>query len=378
MHSMTKLLFPLLCIVLLGVGCLNFGVRTDVSPPPVPERAEIGFMADEPIIDHPISQNIARYFHVQKGFGMYIEDRFRGYHVGLDIEIPTEKLTPEDAKEIPVIAIADGTVLFVDRASGYGGVMVIKHRVELLTPTAVYGHIDLSSAKFKIGDSVKRGDVIAFVGEDKTEETDGERQHLHFALYDDNESDDNTVYIQGYESDPAAVDNWINPLNFFAEFGYLKDYGDKFFAEFVSDYSSSVSDQFAIDFEYPSTWSVEYVPSLNAINLYDLYGEGTALERSQMFIRYFDASDFLTLSTVTIHSTEDLQIGEGDYVARRYDIEKKSGVPDFVGQPSWRNRRHIVTDFRYQEGKTRYYVVAKNPELDSSIYEEVLESMIIK
>lgn len=373
---MCKFVFSLLLVSLTGVGCLDLGIRQNFSPPsarPVP-----AYQQTEPSVDLPIKEQFLSYLIVQKGFGMYVKDRFNGYHVGLDIEIPTEKLPPEDAKIIPVTAIADGIVLEVKQVSGYGGVIVIKHQVELLKPTAVYGHIDFSSARFAVGDFVKKGEVIAFLGEDKTNETDGERQHLHFALYDDNGDVENPVHIQGYESRVADVDNWINPLDFFREFGHPFAWRDKNFSEFVGDYPTSVSDQFPIDFVYPENWSVEYVPSLNAINLYDLYGGGIARERSQLFIRYFDASDFLTLPSVMIHSTTDLTVGEGDYIARRYDIEKKDGVADFTGQPSWRNQRHFVTDFRATEGRTRYYVVAANPELDPTIYEEVLQSLVIK
>jgi hypothetical protein len=64
-------------------------------------------------------------------------------------------------------------------------------------------------------------------------------------------------------------------------------------------------------------------------------------------------------------------------MARRYDIEKKPSQADFPFQPVWRNTRHIVTDFRQKEGPTRYFVVAKNPDLDMDTYEEVLASMQI-
>ncbi|MDZ4229813.1 MAG: hypothetical protein U1C53_01615, partial [Candidatus Veblenbacteria bacterium] len=97
--------------------------------------------------------------------------------------------------------------------------------------------------------------------------------------------------------------------------------------------------------------------------------------RSQIFIRYFEAADFQILSTVTIHSQEDLNVGEGNYPARRYDIEKKEGVPDFPYQPSWRNGRHTVTDFKTGPGYARFYVVAKNPALPDNVYGAVLQGM---
>ena len=92
-------------------------------------------------------------------------------------------------------------------------------------------------------------------------------------------------------------------------------------------------------------------------------------------MRYFDAEKFLTLSTVAIHAATDVTVGQGRYTARRYDIEKKPGVPDFADQPSWRNKRHVVTDFRDKEGFTRYFVVAARPDLNQKTYERVLSSV---
>jgi len=47
-------------------------------------------------------------------------------------------------------------------------------------------------------------------------------------------------------------------------------------------------------------------------------------------------------------------------------------VADFPYQPSWRNERHIVTDFKTGPNYARFYVVAKNPELSENIYKAVL------
>lgn len=135
---------------------------------------------------------------------------------------------------------------------------------------------------------------------------------------------------------------------------------------------------FPITFEIPKDWEVEFIPSIEALNLFTLTGEGSALERSQILIRYFDAEQFLTLSTVEIFDTQELTVGKEAYTARRYDIQKKAGVPDFTDQPLWRNGRHIVTDFRDADGFTRYFVVAANPGLDPTVYEQVLASMDLR
>ena len=72
-----------------------------------------------------------------------------------------------------------------------------------------------------------------------------------------------------------------------------------------------------------------------------------------------------------------MTVGVGDYEARRYDIEKKTGVADFVDQPAWRNERHIVTDFHDSDEYDRYYVFAANPEIDMAVYEALIGSIMI-
>lgn len=291
-----------------------------------------------------------------KGFGEYFEDRFSGYHVGIDLEA---------SADTPVYAIADGEVTYSGVVSGYGGVIVVRHTLEDRAVSAIYGHLDPASM-VALGEEIKEGGQLAVLGEEG-EETDGEREHLHVAMY---QGDD--VRVNGYETNAERVERWLNPVD---ELGSWFSRTDRR----ASDLEYAQGEElFKIDFDIPDGWDIEYIPSIQSLNLYTVYGAGTARDRSQMLIRYFDASAFLTLSTVTIHSVEDLTVGIGDYVARRYDIEKKSGVADFADQPAWRNDRHLVTDFRFADGYTRYYVVAKNPEVDMTVYEAVLNSMSAK
>jgi hypothetical protein len=288
-----------------------------------------------------------------KGFGEYVEDRFTGYHVGIDFEA---------SADTPVYAVLGGEVVFSDWVSGYGGVIVVRTMMSDQIQSTIYGHLDPASLP-AIGSSVAEGEQIAMLGE-KGPETDGEREHLHVAMYEGSE-----VRLNGYETHSSALVSWLNPIN-----SVRLDTSVRSSTELTYD----GRDDFPLEFEVPAGWDVEFIPSIQSLNLYTLAGEGTARERSQMLIRYFDASAFLTLSTVTIYSTVDLTVGTGNYTARRYDIEKKIGIHDFVDQPSWRNRRHTVTDFRFEDGFTRYYVVAANPELEPAVYAQVLTSMTIK
>jgi len=89
---------------------------------------------------------------VTSSFGMRISP-FTGrsqFHHGLDISTRTGS---------NIRAPADGVVTFVGRSGGYGKILVINHGNGLVTR---YGH--LRSFAVKIGQKVKRDQVIAYVG----------------------------------------------------------------------------------------------------------------------------------------------------------------------------------------------------------------------
>ena len=88
-------------------------------------------------------------------------------HVGIDIA------AREGAK---VIAPAAGKVLFVGERGGYGNAVLLDHGYGLVTH---YGH--LSNMRVKIGDFVKRGDVIAWVGNSGR----STNPHLHYEVRKD-------------------------------------------------------------------------------------------------------------------------------------------------------------------------------------------------
>lgn len=127
----------------------------------------------------------------------------------------------------------------------------------------------------------------------------------------------------------------------------------------------------------PRDWIPEAVPGSNALSFYDPDQEGrNTLDQSQIFMRSFTANDFLTLSTVTIHSRQNLTINGRPAV--RYDIEKKLDAAPFLSQPEWRNSRHIVTDIRTtDDNPSVFYVIAKRPDLEMTTYEAFLESLTL-
>lgn len=309
----------------------------------------------------PIEEYAAR--RTLKTHGEYIEDRFTGYHAGDDIEYG------DIESDVPVYAIADGVVQRVETVSGYGGLIVVEHTVEGRKITALYGHLDIAQAQVSTVDEITIGQQLGILGDHESIQTDGERKHLHFALYEGADQ-----RVNGYVQTADELADWINPQDFFTEYGVELEQD----ARTIDPAQERGGDIFPLEFTLPSGWGIEYVPSIESWNLYTLEGSSTARERAQIFIRYFDASSFLTLSTVTIHSTQDTTVGTAEYTAKQYDIEKNSGVADFPQQPSWRNARHLVTDFRAAEGYTRYYVVGQNPAADQTDIDTVLSSITIK
>ena len=101
----------------------------------------------------------------------------RTMHYGLDIAASIGT---------PVVAPADGVVVFVGARSGYGKEVVIDHGYGVST---VYGH--LSEAKVKIGDQVRRGEEIVLIG--NTGRSTG--PHLHYEVRIDDVPVDPMKYI---------------------------------------------------------------------------------------------------------------------------------------------------------------------------------------
>jgi murein DD-endopeptidase MepM/ murein hydrolase activator NlpD len=86
------------------------------------------------------------------------------YHSGLDISAD---------RGSPVYATADGRVIQASYDGGYGNLIVIEHGYGLETR---YGH--LASYRVRIGDQVKRGDILGLVG--STGRSTG--SHLHYEV----------------------------------------------------------------------------------------------------------------------------------------------------------------------------------------------------
>lgn len=111
-------------------------------------------------------------------------NRWANFHEGIDLSAPEGK---------PILAAHDGKVVYRDdRIRGYGKLVVLQ-APGLLT---IYGHA--SGYNVKLGQSVRAGDVIAYVG--STGHSTG--SHLHFE-----------TRVKNREGRNAAID----PLTFFSK-----------------------------------------------------------------------------------------------------------------------------------------------------------------
>jgi murein DD-endopeptidase MepM/ murein hydrolase activator NlpD len=87
------------------------------------------------------------------------------FHNGLDVSAKTGS---------PIIAPADGIISGIEKTYGYGNLLTVNHGYGLKTR---YGH--LSQILVKKGQTVKRGDTIAYMG--NTGRSTG--PHLHYELF---------------------------------------------------------------------------------------------------------------------------------------------------------------------------------------------------
>ena len=83
----------------------------------------------------------------------------------------------------PVYAMADGVISYSGRAGGYGWLILIDHPQANLY--SLYGHLSPSRWKLKANTEVKRGDLIAYLGD--SDENGGSKEqplvtHLHFGI----------------------------------------------------------------------------------------------------------------------------------------------------------------------------------------------------
>lgn len=197
------------------------GPRCEFAPCPEGEEEPEEQVKSEAVLPHqqeseflsPLSRAGERV--TKKPFGMVITpetspvqpERFRGYHVGTDFETFEE----EAEADIVVRAICSGPVLLKQQASGYGGVVVQRCFRAQEPMTIIYGHLRLKSVEKVVGEELLAGEALGLLGTGESQETDGERKHLHVGIRSGSEVD-----IRGYVVSKPELEEWIDPCRLFS------------------------------------------------------------------------------------------------------------------------------------------------------------------
>lgn len=133
---------------------------------------------------------------------------YEGFHTGDDLEISEQ----EKNTNVPVYAIADGTVRDVATTTGYGGLIVIEHQLEDRTVTAYYGHIARAKTSLRKSDTVTAGQQITMLGDDCSNGSGNERKHLHFSI-----RNGSAIDVKGYVQTESELSSWVNPKTMLEE-----------------------------------------------------------------------------------------------------------------------------------------------------------------
>jgi hypothetical protein len=72
--------------------------------------------------------------------------------------------------------------------------------------TVIYGHLKLASINTAQGGNLAPGDVLGVLGAAYSQETSGERKHLHLGFHKGT-----AVDILGYVQNKADLSGWIDP-----------------------------------------------------------------------------------------------------------------------------------------------------------------------
>ncbi len=115
------------------------------------------------------------------------------FHHGTDLD---------PGRGTPIAAVADGVVTEVGNPSGSLGVYaIIRHNIDGVTFSSLYGHMELGSLRLAVGQQVTRGQLVGLVG--STGESTG--PHLHFGIEDGSGAViDSLVWIRQYANVPYA------------------------------------------------------------------------------------------------------------------------------------------------------------------------------
>lgn len=113
------------------------------------------------------------------GWRIHPLTRKKQFHDGIDISAH---------KGTEILAPADGEIILIKNYRQLGKTVQIKHDSKYMTR---YGHLNAYAKGLKVGQKVKRYDIIGYVG--KTGRTTG--PHLHYEIYENGKLQDPKKYI---------------------------------------------------------------------------------------------------------------------------------------------------------------------------------------
>jgi hypothetical protein len=171
-------------------------------------------VANNDIFQFPLDKTLERI--TKKPFGIYITpqsspvqpEKFTGYHTGVDFEI----FPGEENVDVEVKAICSGSIIFRNFVSGYGGVAVQACKLSNQDVTVLYGHLKLSSISAIQIQDFPVGQTIGILGKGFSQETDGERKHLHLGVHLGKK-----IGLLGYVQNKSDLVNWLDVTKSFSK-----------------------------------------------------------------------------------------------------------------------------------------------------------------
>ena len=171
-----------------AIGVQSLAVSTSVAQP-VDLNRDAFDVSTFTTVQWPVDPSTP----VADGFGYRVPPcaGCSSFHQGTDLD---------PGRGTPIAAVADGVVTEVGDPSGTLGVYaIIRHSIDGVTFSSLYGHMELGSLRLAVGQAVKRGQLVGLVG--STGQSTG--AHLHFGIEDGSgEFIDSLVWLREYANVP--------------------------------------------------------------------------------------------------------------------------------------------------------------------------------
>jgi len=208
--------FFIIILILLVAGAVFLAAKSNKNMPAnvaVPadqpsqnsENANVAPAPAENMLNVPLEKTAQRI--TKKPFGIFVTpqnspvqpERFSGFHTGTDFEI----LPSEENADVSVFAICDGKIIYKNYVNGYGGVIIQSCTLDGQAVTVLYGHISLAKSPAQINGTYKKGDQVAVLGQGFSQETNGERKHLHLGIHKGT-----GIELRGYVQNQSELSAW--------------------------------------------------------------------------------------------------------------------------------------------------------------------------